>query len=500
MGILEEKVQKMLVSELESINSTEKDLNELFGIPAANFEQQWQNLTNSEPPTTPINVDPAVGSPTNDPSPDVKVESLKLKDLYQLMLKHPSNMANRLGPEGLTTILEYIITRFIPGAPEFDPGTEVLDVASELEVSTPEKIVKIGEFVEQVAKNPEAMLKLVNRVLGKDKKDPAAPDKSEEPGEPGEQEEDTGISLKKLKVGMARKAINQLKNMGVSSKEISSMIEKGAEKIVKNACALGAGAQGRKFTEEDLPVINKIKDEVGKILDGDFSNLVKESKDLLLVHPITYAILDSIINEISVQTSRGLDSFNINNNSENKLETLMPVLQEFLPWAKKQLGFDRAVNISFISDPENAKDPMGTTGHYQPHSDTVTIYVDGRHPKDILRSLSHELVHHNQNCNGKLEQIQYTGEGYAQTDKVGKECEDEAYLIGNGRLVRTFGDTIWNKPPNLEQGAQLMENKTKKTKEKKVEDVVKKQADFKKYVNGGKDEALFEKLSKEWCK
>jgi hypothetical protein len=138
----------------------------------------------------------------------------------------------------------------------------------------------------------------------------------------------------------------------------------------------------------------------------------------------------------------------------------MKVLNVFLPWAQKQLGFDRAVKIRLISDKDNEKDPMGFTGHYNPGTDTVSAYVDGRHPKDILRSISHELVHHNQNCNGKLAQMQYTGPGYAQKDKVGKECEDEAYLIGNGRLVRTFGDTIWKKP--------IMENKTmNKVEEKK---------------------------------
>ena len=46
----------------------------------------------------------------------------------------------------------------------------------------------------------------------------------------------------------------------------------------------------------------------------------------------------------------------------------------------------------------------------------------------------------------------------------------------------------------------LMENNTKETKEKPADDVLQKQAEFKKFVNGGKDQALFEKLSKEWCK
>ena len=47
MGILEEKVQKMLVSELDSIIVREKELNELFGISSNNFSEEWKTLTNS---------------------------------------------------------------------------------------------------------------------------------------------------------------------------------------------------------------------------------------------------------------------------------------------------------------------------------------------------------------------------------------------------------------------------------------------------------------------
>ena len=65
------------------------------------------------------------------------------------------------------------------------------------------------------------------------------------------------------------------------------------------------------------------------------------------------------------------------------------LVNDFLPFAKKQL------------DQENAQNPMGYTAHYDPSSMVVTIYTTGRHPKDILRSLSHELVHHSQNCRGE---------------------------------------------------------------------------------------------------
>ena len=506
----------MLVSELDSIKRCENQLNELFGIPANNFSEDWKTLTNSDPPTTPLTIPDLpgiVGAPTSDPSPDVKdFESLKMKDLYRLLLKHPARLPEQLGPDGMNSVIEYITTRWVEGGKEIKDYNADDVARAGLIITDPKIIIKVGNFIEQVVKNPPAMLDLINKSLGKQTEDPGTPEETEDPGTPEEKpdEKDTGISLKKLDVGKARAAINQLRNMGVSADKISKMIDDGVNKIEKNARMLGAGAIGRKFRENDLPVIEKIKDEISKILNGEFDNLIKESKQTIYVHPVTHSIIQSIINEITVQKGNDMEMFDLQNKSDHGLETLMPVLKKFLPWAKDQLGFGKPVSIHFVSDSENAKDPMGTTGHYQPNTNTVTVYVDGRHPKDILRSLSHELVHHNQNCNGKLAQIQYTGEGYAQKDKVGKECEDEAYLVGNGRLVRTFGDTIWNKPPSWNEREQVIQSLTehlenkmdnnKKTQKPAVEDVVKKQADFKKFVNGGKDKALFEKLSKEWCK
>jgi len=71
-----------------------------------------------------------------------------------------------------------------------------------------------------------------------------------------------------------------------------------------------------------------------------------------------------------------------------------------------------------------------------------------------LRSISHEMVHHAQNCRGDFEGVFEMGEGYAQKSPHLRNMEAEAYLLGNGFLVRDFedhmkmGDTIlqeWKK-------------------------------------------------------
>ena len=123
--------------------------------------------------------------------------------------------------------------------------------------------------------------------------------------------------------------------------------------------------------------------------------------------------------------------FRITNKSNLNLEQMRPLLKSFLPFAQKNMGFNRTVDINFVSDSKNANNPLGKTAFYDPNLDSVTIYTDKRHPKDILRSLSHELVHHAQNCKGKFDNKPHMGEDYFQYNKYMQEMEREAYEKGN---------------------------------------------------------------------
>ncbi len=124
--------------------------------------------------------------------------------------------------------------------------------------------------------------------------------------------------------------------------------------------------------------------------------------------------------------------FNVINKSDQNFIKLKPLLNDFLPFAKKRIGFNRPPTIHFSSDKENAYKLLGKTAHYDPETEVIVVYVDNRHPKDVLRSLSHELVHHMQNCKGQFDHNNFTGdEQYAQKDPHLRKMEKEAYLLGN---------------------------------------------------------------------
>jgi len=122
-------------------------------------------------------------------------------------------------------------------------------------------------------------------------------------------------------------------------------------------------------------------------------------------------------------------------------EILQPLIKQFMPFAKKRMGFNKPPRIFLRDDPHNAQDPLGKTAYYDPEQRSVTLYINGRHPKDVMRSLSHELVHHTQNCNGEFDQTRELGDGYAQTDEHLREMERQAYEQGN-MCFRDWEDSI----------------------------------------------------------
>ena len=147
----------------------------------------------------------------------------------------------------------------------------------------------------------------------------------------------------------------------------------------------------------------------------------------------------------------------ITNNSNVDVSQLENIVARFYPYVKEKLKFNKDAKLNFISDPKNAKDPWGKTAYYNPNSMEITIFVDGRHPKDMLRSISHELVHHAQNCRGEFDKKQTVEPGYAQKDPHMRRMEGEAYLLGNGFLVRDFEDYL-----KSQRNQNLTENKKMK--------------------------------------
>ena len=126
-------------------------------------------------------------------------------------------------------------------------------------------------------------------------------------------------------------------------------------------------------------------------------------------------------------------------------------------FAKTNLNFKRPPSLFLKKDKANSECMLGKTAHYDPQASSVTLYVSGRHPKDILRSLGHELVHHCQNERGDLapEKMKTMNKNYAQENDHMRKMEKEAYLMGN-MCFRDWEDGLDDK---LQYKMQIAERK-----------------------------------------
>jgi len=92
------------------------------------------------------------------------------------------------------------------------------------------------------------------------------------------------------------------------------------------------------------------------------------------------------------------------------------------------------------NDVKNASNILGKTAYYDPNNCSITLYTYGRHPKDILRSYAHEMIHRILDNEGRLNHINTTN-----TNEGGDldQLEREAYEYGNMTL-RNWEDSIKN--------------------------------------------------------
>ena len=115
------------------------------------------------------------------------------------------------------------------------------------------------------------------------------------------------------------------------------------------------------------------------------------------------------------------------------IQDLKPLIKKLTVFAKDNLKFEHPPRLFLKKDVENSKCALGKTAHYDPENSSITLFISNRHPKDILRSYAHELVHHCQNERGDLspEKMKTMTKNYAQENDHMRKMEQEAYLLGN---------------------------------------------------------------------
>ena len=108
----------------------------------------------------------------------------------------------------------------------------------------------------------------------------------------------------------------------------------------------------------------------------------------------------------------------------------------------KGMNIEPLPTMEFVDgDSENAKDFFGKTAYYDPNKQHIVLYTEGRHPKDIVRSYAHEMIHHIfRHLEDRLGDISGTD---TTSDEHLTKLEKEANLRGT-MTFRNWTDSILN--------------------------------------------------------
>ena len=103
-------------------------------------------------------------------------------------------------------------------------------------------------------------------------------------------------------------------------------------------------------------------------------------------------------------------------------------IKSFIDFLRSQhLRVDPLPEIEFKNDKQEGL--FIKTGYYSPDERKVVVYTDGRHPKDIMRTVAHEFVHHMQNLQDP--EKDWGSNGDLEQDRKLRGIEGEAFLLGN---------------------------------------------------------------------
>jgi cytidyltransferase-like protein len=171
----------------------------------------------------------------------------------------------------------------------------------------------------------------------------------------------------------------------------------------------------------------------------DFRNAIRSGED------ISRFIPDGI-NKKVVSKDLETDSINEHCGCDTSLPTTLKdaMLSLTTYMIENDMNILPLPKIKIIDDDsKNAEGIFGSTAYYNPNDCSVTLYTLNRHPKDILRSYAHEMIHRIQDNEGRLKNITTTNTN-EDSDLLG--LEKEAYLNGN-ITIRKWEDSLKNPKP-----------------------------------------------------
>ena len=144
----------------------------------------------------------------------------------------------------------------------------------------------------------------------------------------------------------------------------------------------------------------------------------------------------------------GYKKLNENASYSQHIDVMEKIAQLTNHMIDKGMNIEPLPTMEFVDgDSENASDFFGKTAYYDPNKQHIVLYTEGRHPKDIVRSYAHEMIHHIQYLEDRLGDV--AGTDTTEDDHLDK-IEQEANLRGT-MTFRNWTDSILNEIGDLSQ-------------------------------------------------
>jgi hypothetical protein len=183
--------------------------------------------------------------------------------------------------------------------------------------------------------------------------------------------------------------------------------------------------------------VDYYKDYYKNLSPPDFK--IDKDKDKIVISNISKNNFEPETNELDMDIVMPTTTEKTSNSLEHNAEFIEKLIS-LTGYMMDHINIEPLPDINFIEDDtENANDLLGKTAYYNPNDKSITLYTLNRHPKDILRSYAHEMIHHKQNLEGKLTDIE--GHNINEDDYL-KELEREAYEYGNGMYFRGWENSL----------------------------------------------------------
>ena len=189
--------------------------------------------------------------------------------------------------------------------------------------------------------------------------------------------------------------------------------------------------------EEVINKVDKIKERLRNMRSSGLEKGGEYSVENLAFKVLRRA---DIIGQLNDLKSKSYDTMmSINEGIGSDFASYIQSLTDYM--SSNGLNLKPYPELEYIeTDEENAENIFGKTAYYMPSEQKVVLYTLDRHPKDILRSYAHELIHHHQNLSGTLNHSNTTNTN--EDDDLDK-IEREAYEQGN-IMFRNWEDSLKN--------------------------------------------------------